>query len=632
MQSRSRTYRTASLLLLGALPIIAFGCGGDDPTSPGDGNDPGPTPTFSVTVVVSGDGAGTVTSAPGGISCTKDGGTCSATYDQGTAVTLTAAAGADSELAGWGGACSGTGGCALTVTAETAVSAEFDDPTVETMTLGAAGGTISSPDGAVGLTIPGGALSADTEITVRGTELADLDAAFSVMAGTALNVWELGPSGTSFAQPITVELRTPDTGASESELPGLALVTLADGAVEVLGGGSIRRDGDDLIVSGLLDHFTPLGLYDSPFSVSITAPATAVMGQSFPVVITANDRNKGEEDAFLSAVQWQDATGAPISIVGGSNRALDYHDLDPLSSPEYRANLQYTCNEIGPGVVTGSARFTTTHSAPFGDLSSDALRATVECVGVPTHTLTITKSGTGTGGVSSSPAGIDCGDTCEAAFEENTVVTLTASPDPGSTFCGWTSTSSESAAAVTVTMSEDATVDACFNAVPVPTEVDVDAGSVSASGGVVSGGTQTLNLTAGGEVVGTIPVTFTPPAFVGSNPARFGFGQNGGLQLDFANATFPAGFPAFAALSLRICGINNSAQGDLRVDRLDGNGVVATFENLAIVNTCVLITVLQAMRITMLANAFFDITMAIVRPASGQVEVQSGPPPELIIG
>jgi len=52
-------------------------------------------------------------------------------------------------------------------------------------------------------------------------------------------------------------------------------------------------------------------------------------------------------------------------------------------------------------------------------------------------TLTVTKTGDGTGTVSSTPAGIACGVSCDAFFEEGTVVALTAVADPGSEFTGW---------------------------------------------------------------------------------------------------------------------------------------------------------------------------------------------------
>ena len=51
--------------------------------------------------------------------------------------------------------------------------------------------------------------------------------------------------------------------------------------------------------------------------------------------------------------------------------------------------------------------------------------------------LDISTSGTGSGTVSSVPAGIDCGSTCSASFDAGTSLTLTATPSPGSTFLGW---------------------------------------------------------------------------------------------------------------------------------------------------------------------------------------------------
>ncbi|HUP91076.1 MAG TPA: DUF4394 domain-containing protein [Solimonas sp.] len=55
----------------------------------------------------------------------------------------------------------------------------------------------------------------------------------------------------------------------------------------------------------------------------------------------------------------------------------------------------------------------------------------------PTARLTVTKAGTGSGTVTSSPAGINCGTTCAADFPVGTAVTLTAAPALNNTFTGW---------------------------------------------------------------------------------------------------------------------------------------------------------------------------------------------------
>ncbi len=65
------------------------------------------------------------------------------------------------------------------------------------------------------------------------------------------------------------------------------------------------------------------------------------------------------------------------------------------------------------------------------------MNADKTCVAIFQYKLTVSKSGTGTGTITSDPAGINCGTICSANFDPNTSVTLTATPDTGSTFGGW---------------------------------------------------------------------------------------------------------------------------------------------------------------------------------------------------
>jgi hypothetical protein len=51
--------------------------------------------------------------------------------------------------------------------------------------------------------------------------------------------------------------------------------------------------------------------------------------------------------------------------------------------------------------------------------------------------INLTKTGTGSGTVTSAPPGIDCGSTCSAYFNVNSVVTMTAAAATGSVFAGW---------------------------------------------------------------------------------------------------------------------------------------------------------------------------------------------------
>ncbi len=105
-----------------------------------------PIPEDALSVSKTGSGNGTVTSDPAGINC---GSQCMAQFTEGTAVTLTAAAAADSTFTGWsGGGCSGTGSCTTTINDPVAVSAEFAIKTYTITATAGSGGTIS-PSGAV---------------------------------------------------------------------------------------------------------------------------------------------------------------------------------------------------------------------------------------------------------------------------------------------------------------------------------------------------------------------------------------------------------------------------------------------------------------------------------------------------
>jgi len=78
------------------------------------------------------------------------------------------------------------------------------------------------------------------------------------------------------------------------------------------------------------------------------------------------------------------------------------------------------------------------------------------------YTLTVSKSGTGNGTVTSSPSGIDCGSDCSESYNQGTSVTLTATAASGSIFGGWSGACSGTGTC-TVTMNAAKSVTATFN-------------------------------------------------------------------------------------------------------------------------------------------------------------------------
>jgi hypothetical protein len=101
------------------------------------------------------------------------------------------------------------------------------------------------------------------------------------------------------------------------------------------------------------------------------------------------------------------------------------------------------------GAVTTLAAGTTVITATCGG-KTNSITLTVR---PPLRTLTLNKTGGGSGAVFASPAGL--------TYDEGTVVTVTATPSAGSVFTGWSGACSGTGAC-TVTMSADRTVAANF--------------------------------------------------------------------------------------------------------------------------------------------------------------------------
>ncbi|MGC9046815.1 MAG: InlB B-repeat-containing protein [Minisyncoccia bacterium] len=83
------------------------------------------------------------------------------------------------------------------------------------------------------------------------------------------------------------------------------------------------------------------------------------------------------------------------------------------------------------------------------------------------YALTVNKTGTGLGTVTSNPIGINCGSDCAENYASGVVVTLSAAPASGSEFAGWSGACSGTGNCV-VTMTEAKSITAAFNTTAPP--------------------------------------------------------------------------------------------------------------------------------------------------------------------
>ena len=168
------------------------------------------------------------------------------------------------------------------------------------------------------------------------------------------------------------------------------------------------------------------------------------------VVVGARNGNGFGQDIFL--VRYL-ASGA-IDTTFGINGVKDI----PLTRQNEFARSLFIETD-GSLLVTGNFALTDTDRGNL--IGTGFVLKLRNTVGTALVNLTVSKVGTGT--VTSSPAGIDCGGTCVASVTPGAMLTLTAAPSMGSTFAGWSGGGCSGNGTCVVTVSMATTVTATFS-------------------------------------------------------------------------------------------------------------------------------------------------------------------------
>jgi hypothetical protein len=130
-------------------------------------------------------------------------------------------------------------------------------------TIGTSGGTVTTSDEAVSVQVPAGALAKDVTITVAPTD--------PPASGAVGPVYEIGPSGTVFATPVTLTLSYAALDLGKMDETSLRLATYGDAGWQILAGAAVDRDLKT--VSGITSHLSPYGIV-SAGSGAVCAMAT----------------------------------------------------------------------------------------------------------------------------------------------------------------------------------------------------------------------------------------------------------------------------------------------------------------------------------------------------------------------
>ncbi|MFI5007067.1 MAG: FG-GAP repeat domain-containing protein, partial [Solirubrobacterales bacterium] len=183
------------------------------------------------------------------------------------------------------------------------------------------------------------------------------------------------------------------------------------------------------------------------------APVPYATGPS-PATIAVTDLT-GDGVPDLAVPNWDFNAGNTLSVLVGNGDGT-FQAAQTVSVLGGRGVLG-----IAAADYNGDGKLDLAISNYGGNSVTVMINASGPPSGVP---LTVNKAGTGSGTVTSNPAGINCGSTCTASYASGTMVTLTASAAGGSTFSGWSGGGCSGTGTCSVSMNAATTVTASFTA------------------------------------------------------------------------------------------------------------------------------------------------------------------------
>jgi len=261
---------------------------------------------YTLTVAKSGTGRGTVTSSPAGINCGSD---CSEAYNQGTNVSLTATPSAGSTFGGWSGACSGTGGCSVTMNSDKTVTATFTQQQQQQYTLmvtksGTGSGTVTSSP--AGINCGNDCSETYTKVQkVKLTAKADTNSGFAGWSGGGCSGTKTCTVTVDAAVTVTADfaLKTPEISVDQTPI-GFGSIKVGKKATKTL---KIMNNGTgDLGI-------TISGLEGTDFSIQGSSSVTIKPKKSYSLKVLFTPKSAGSKTG-TSRITTNDSDTPTIDI------------------------------------------------------------------------------------------------------------------------------------------------------------------------------------------------------------------------------------------------------------------------------------------------------------------------------
>jgi hypothetical protein len=288
-------------------------------------------------LTVSVTGTGTVASSPPGINCPF---ACSAGFAGGTPVTLTATPASGWTFSGWGGACSGSAGCTVTMNSPQSVSATFTQVFTLSATVSGSGTVTSSPTGVTCPSTCNASFNVGTPVTLTaapmngwgfagwggacsgvGSCVVTMNAAQSVTATFAQSLYTLNVSvsgnGGVTSSPIGINCGSICTMNYSSGTPVMLTATPTGGATFNGWGGACTGNGACLVTMNSLENVTAI------FSASVPSPSS----RTWVSAALGNDANPCTRMSPCLTF----AAALAQTMAGGEIDVLDPGDFGPVT-------------------------------------------------------------------------------------------------------------------------------------------------------------------------------------------------------------------------------------------------------------------------------------------------------------
>ena len=178
--------------------------------------------------------------------------------------------------------------------------------------------------------------------------------------------------------------------------------------------------------------------------------------------------------------------------------------------------------------------------------------------------LRVTRQGSGNGTIRLDPAGIVCPSTCAWSFGKGTSVTLTASPDTGSEFTGWSGDCSGAAASISVSATQDRHCTATFS----PSAASISIISVSCTTIRPSVYTVTVSWTGSAPISTRVTGTASMMAYGPHEPIGFDVDFISNQPLTGSSSVTlsglaPQGYSLWAEVSVSLVGVGTDDGGTI---------------------------------------------------------------------